>query len=133
MATKKPDAAAGTAANHTNETVTITNSGSKLPESATAQAATAPASADGGEAGTAGGQKADIAAATDFDPAGAPVQIVPDVDLNHPAVDNDPRKGTTVDQNRIDFNNPSKTGAQAVAENLREQGQHVAVTKTDGQ
>ncbi len=75
---------------------------------------------------------ANIAPATEFDPAGAPVQIVPDVDVNHPAVDNDPRKGTSVDQNRIDFNDPIQTGSAAVAENLREQGQDVAEPKSDG-
>tara|TARA_R110002072_G_scaffold38314_4_gene110907 strand:+ start:14981 stop:15199 length:219 start_codon:yes stop_codon:yes gene_type:complete len=59
--------------------------------------------------------------ATEIDTSGAPQQIVPDVDLDHPAVDNDPRAGTTADQNRIDFNDPSKDGAQAVAESLKAQ------------
>lgn len=70
----------------------------------------------------AGGDPANIAPATEIDPSGAPVQIVPDVDLTHPAVDADPRKGTTVDQNRIDFNDPNKSGAEAVADMLNAQG-----------
>ena len=64
---------------------------------------------------------AQIAPATDVDTAGAPQQIVPDVDLTHPAVDNDPRAGTTVEQNKIDFNDPTKSGADAVAEALAKQ------------
>lgn len=70
----------------------------------------------------AGDQPANIAPATTIDPSGAPVQIVPDVDLSHPAVDADPRKGTTIDQNRIDFNDPNKSGAEAVADMLNAQG-----------
>jgi len=62
---------------------------------------------------------ANIAAATDFDAAGAPQQIVPDVDPDHPAVDNDPRANTTVQQNAIDFNDPTLPGAEAVAQNLK--------------
>ena len=60
-----------------------------------------------------------IPAATKIDPSGAPVQIVPDVDLNHPAVDADPRANTTADQNRIDFNDPSLDGSEAVEKNLK--------------
>jgi hypothetical protein len=60
-----------------------------------------------------------IAPATDIDTAGAPQQIVPDVDMNHPAVDANPRSGTTAEQNRIDFNDPSLTGAEAVERNLK--------------
>lgn len=70
----------------------------------------------------AGGEQANLAPATQIDPSGAPVQIVPDVDLTHPAVDANPRKGTTVDQNRIDFNDPNKSGAEAVADMLNAQG-----------
>ena len=62
---------------------------------------------------------ANIAAAADFDAAGAPQQIVPDVDPDHPAIDNDPRANTTVQQNAIDFNDPTLTGAEAVAQNLK--------------
>lgn len=62
--------------------------------------------------------EAKIAPATDFAPSGAPIQSVPDVDPNDPAVDADPRAGTTEDQNRIDFNDPTLSGAEAVAKNL---------------
>ena len=64
---------------------------------------------------------ANIAAATTFSTSGAPVQIVPDVDPDHPAVDNNPRAGTTVEQNQIDFNDPSFTGQEAVEKALAEQ------------
>lgn len=64
---------------------------------------------------------ADIPAATSIDTSGAPQQIVPDVDLSHPAVDADPRAGTTVEQNKIDFNDPNLTGAEAVEKNLADQ------------
>lgn len=67
-------------------------------------------------------EKASISPATQIDPSGAPVQIVPDVDMSHPAVDANPRHGTTVGQNRIDFNDPNKTGSEAVAEMLNAQG-----------
>lgn len=64
---------------------------------------------------------ADIAPATDFSPTGAPNQVA-DIDVSHPAVDNDPRAGTTVEQNRIDFNDPTISGAEAVERNLKDQG-----------
>jgi hypothetical protein len=80
--------------------------------------------------GTVTTDKANIPPATEIDPSGAPVQIVPDVDLAHPAVDNDPRKGTSVNQNRIDFNDPTTSGAEAVADNLNAQG---LSTKTEEQ
>ena len=57
--------------------------------------------------------------ATEFDPSGAAVQIVEDVDPSHPAVDNDPRANTTADQNRIDFNDPTLESAEAVEKNLK--------------
>ncbi|NVD43480.1 hypothetical protein [Qipengyuania atrilutea] len=56
-----------------------------------------------------------------IDTAGAPQQIVPDVDMDHPAVDNDPRAGTSAEQNKIDFNDPDLSGSEAVAKNLKEQ------------
>ena len=40
------------------------------------------------------------------------------VPLDHPAVDSNPREGTTADQNRIDFNDPTLSGAEAVEANL---------------
>ena len=59
-----------------------------------------------------------VAPASEFEPSGAPLQIVPDVDPPHPAVDNDPRAATTADQNKIDFNDPTLSGAEAVAKAL---------------
>ncbi len=53
-----------------------------------------------------------------IDTSGAPQQIVSDVDLSHPAVDNDPRANTSAESNRIDFNDPTKPGHVAVAEAL---------------
>lgn len=71
------------------------------------------------------GQKsepANIKPATEMLPSGAPNQVVPDVDVSHPAVDNDPRAHTSAVQNQIDFNDPSKPGHEVVAEQLTEQG-----------
>ena len=61
-----------------------------------------------------------ISTATDFSPSGAPRQVT-DIDVDHPAVDNDPRAGTTVDQNRIDFNDPTIESHEAVERNLKAQ------------
>lgn len=60
------------------------------------------------------------AAAADMDASGAFVEpeIKSRIDVDHPAVDNNPRAGTTVNQNRIDFNDPTKSGADAVSDNL---------------
>lgn len=57
-----------------------------------------------------------VAAADTIDTSGAPQQIVPDVDMSHPAVDADPRANTTADQNRIDFNDPTREGIDVVTE-----------------
>lgn len=62
---------------------------------------------------------ANIPSATKFNPSGAPIQSVPDVDPTHAAVDADPRKGTSEDQNRIDFNDPTLSGQDAVEKNLK--------------
>ena len=59
--------------------------------------------------------------AENIDTAGAPQQIVPDVDMGHPAVDDNPRKGTSEEQNKIDFNDPTISGSEAVEKNLKEQ------------
>jgi hypothetical protein len=61
---------------------------------------------------------AEIAAATTFSTSGAPVQVVPDVNPDHPAVDNNPRANTTALMNRIDFNDPTISGAEAAAKML---------------
>ncbi|GBD48094.1 hypothetical protein [Methylopila sp. Yamaguchi] len=73
----------------------------------------------------AGAAPANIPAATEFSTSGAPVQVT-DFDPSHPAVDDNPRKDTTLDQNRIDFNDPGLSESEAVAKNLREQGVSVA-------
>jgi hypothetical protein len=44
------------------------------------------------------------------------------IDVDHPAVDNNPRAGTTEAQNRIDFNDPTQSDREAVAERLENQG-----------
>jgi hypothetical protein len=67
-------------------------------------------------------KKANVAPATEFAPSGAPIQTVSDVDPSHPAVDDNPRADTTEDQNRIDFNDPTLSGSEAVEKNLKEQG-----------
>lgn len=109
-------------ANHQNETVTVTNSGDE------------PAT-DGAANGTpvsaieAASQPAEIAPATTVDPSGAPVQVVADVDMSNPAVDDNPRAGTTIAQNKIDFNDPTLSGPEAVAKMLNAQG---IETKTEG-
>lgn len=77
---------------------------------------------DGKSAETEGVKAANIPAAKGVDTSGAPQQIVPDVDMSHPAVDDNPRALTSVDQNRIDFNDPTISGAEAVAKALNEQG-----------
>ena len=61
---------------------------------------------------------ANIPPATTIDTSGAPQQIVADVDLTNPAVDNNPRAGTTEDMNRIDFNDPYRPGHEVVTEQL---------------
>ncbi len=61
---------------------------------------------------------ASIPAATTFSTSGAPVQLSGEIDGDHPAVDNDPRAGTTEMQNRIDFNDPTKEGVEVVATEL---------------
>lgn len=43
------------------------------------------------------------------------------VDVKSPAVDNNPRAGTTVAQNRIDFNDPTANDRQAVERRLSDQ------------
>jgi len=68
------------------------------------------------------GKQANIAPATEFNPSGAPVQTVPDVDPSHPAVDDNPRDNTTEEQNRIDFNDPNLSGQEAVEQSLKKQG-----------
>ncbi|MBN6819526.1 hypothetical protein JRF84_07975 [Methylobacterium organophilum] len=65
---------------------------------------------------------ANLPAATEVSTSGAVQQVVPDVDLSHPAVDDNPRARTSVVQNAIDFNDPTISGADAVVNNLNAQG-----------
>lgn len=65
--------------------------------------------------------EAKAAQATEFTPSGAPIQAFSEIDPTNPAVDADPRAGTTEEQNRIDFNDPTLSGAEAVAKNLEKQ------------
>lgn len=70
-----------------------------------------------------GGDKAaNIKPATDFEASGAVIEkgAKDAVDMSHPAVDANPREGTTVDMNRIDFNDPSLSQREAVEKNLKE-------------
>ena len=70
-----------------------------------------------------GGEPANIAPATEFAPSGAAVQTSGTIDPKNPAVDDNPRAGTTVEQNQIDFNDPRPDkGSEAVAANLNAQG-----------
>lgn len=41
--------------------------------------------------------------------------------IDHPAVDANPRAGVPAESNQIDFNDPTKDQAEAVAENLKAQ------------
>lgn len=55
-----------------------------------------------------------------FGASGAPGVDVK-IDTSHPAVDADPRAGTTAEQNRIDFNDPTKSSQEAVEDELKAQ------------
>jgi hypothetical protein len=62
--------------------------------------------------------------ATEVAASGALIEptIVERIDTDHPAVDNEPRKGASVASNQIDFNTPSAltTEEAEVIENLKE-------------
>lgn len=62
----------------------------------------------------------ELTPATQADASGALVEpeIVDRIDVDHPAVDNNPRKGASVASNQIDFNDPTATPEEAVLENL---------------
>ena len=64
---------------------------------------------------------ADLAAASEFSTSGAARQLT-DIDVGHPAVDNDPRANTTETMNRIDFNDPGKSGRDVVDDALKARG-----------
>lgn len=65
-----------------------------------------------------GSGPANISDAVAFLPSGAVLQSVHQVDRSHPAVDANPRANTTANMNRIDFNHPTKTGAELAADQL---------------
>ena len=74
------------------------------------------------EAAEAKREKANInaASANNIEASGAIMEpgMKKAVDVDHPAVDNNPRAGTTVQQNQIDFNDPTIRANEAVKENL---------------
>jgi hypothetical protein len=49
-------------------------------------------------------------------------EIAARIDLNHPAVDSNPREGLPARSNQIDFNDPTISGHEAVRRNLEAQG-----------
>lgn len=59
-----------------------------------------------------------------FEASGALVEsgALDEIDVKHPAVDSNPRANTTVRQNQIDFNDPTLSDRQAVAQRLEAQG-----------
>lgn len=63
---------------------------------------------------------AELSPATDMEASGAMIEpeAVEAVEFDHPAVDNNPRAGTTVEQNAIDYNDPSLDSREAVKANL---------------
>lgn len=71
-------------------------------------------------AGKAAETPGDIAPATSFNPAGAAREEVP-VSADHPALDANQRGGANAIQNRIDLNDPTKSGHEAVADALKAQ------------
>ena len=76
-----------------------------------------------GVADTAGMTEDNLTPATEMAASGAMIEpeIVERIDFDHPAVDNNPRAGQPAVANRIDFNDPGKSDADAVAENLAKQ------------
>lgn len=74
-----------------------------------------------GVSDTAGMTEDSLTPATDVAASGAFIEreIVERIDVNHPAVDNNPRKGQTKLANQIDFNDPTLSNAEAVAANLK--------------
>lgn len=77
-----------------------------------------------GAGGQAAADKLTGASSDDLEASGAMMEpeIRDRIDTDHPAVDNNPRAGQPAAANQIDFNDPTKTDAEAVAENLKAQG-----------
>lgn len=60
------------------------------------------------------------APAAEMDASGAIIEKdAKDVEFKHPAVDSNPRANSTEEMNQIDFNDPTKTQKEAVADNLK--------------
>ncbi|HEV7340861.1 MAG TPA: hypothetical protein VGN68_04445 [Sphingopyxis sp.] len=57
--------------------------------------------------------------------------IVDRIDTSHPAVDNEPRKGASVESNQIDFNDPTLTLSEQVEQNLVQRNLQAAEKKAD--
>ena len=76
-----------------------------------------------GVSDTAGMTEDALTPATDVAASGAFIEpeIVARIDVDHPAVDNNPRRGQPVIANRIDFNDPRLENADAVEKNLKDQ------------
>lgn len=53
------------------------------------------------------------------------------VDTSHPALDNEPRKGVSVESNQIDFNDPTLTLSEQVEQNLVQQNLKAAEKNGD--
>jgi hypothetical protein len=80
-------------------------------------------SAAPGVSDTAGLTEDNISPATEVAASGAFIEpeIVERIDVDHPAVDNHPRKGQPRIANQIDFNDPHLDNEAAVATNLKDQ------------
>lgn len=71
---------------------------------------------------TEGMQIDNLAPATDVAASGALMEpaIADRIDTTHPAVDDEPRKGVSIESNQIDFNDPTLTLSEQVMQNLVE-------------
>ena len=72
---------------------------------------------------TAGLTEQQLTGASEMAASGALIEpeIATGIDFNHPAVDSNPRAGQPAASNRTDFNDPAKSDADAVADNLKAQ------------
>ena len=77
-----------------------------------------------GVSDTAGLTEDKLTPATQVAASGAFIEpeIVERIDVDHPAVDNNPRAGQPAVANQIDFNDPHLDSAEAVEKNLKAQG-----------
>ncbi|MEG3089506.1 hypothetical protein [Sphingomonas sp. PB4P5] len=75
-----------------------------------------------GVSDTAGMTEDTLTPATDVAASGAFIEpeIVARIDVDHPAVDNNPRKGQPAIANQIDFNDPHLDTETAVEQNLKD-------------